>query len=204
MGPLLRQDIAATGVEAGPAAADADRDLEAIRRMAGGDSSALGDLYDRHGRAMYSLGCRILSDAADAEEVVQEVFSQAWRQAGRYDAQRATVGGWLLMMTRTRSIDRLRARQVRPAATGDVEAKLQHQRDPSPDPEAEAVTTDAVARMRRAFAELTEGQRLAIELAYFDGLSQADIAEQLREPLGTVKTRIRSGLLKLRAAMVRE
>ena len=181
-----------------------DRDLEAIRRLAVGDSSALGELYDRHGRAMYSLGCRILSDAADAEEVVQEVFSQAWRQAGRYDAQRATVGGWLLMMTRTRSIDRLRARQVRPAATGDVEARLQQQRDPSPDPEAEAVTTDAVARMRRAFAELTEGQRLAIELAYFEGLSQADIAEQLREPLGTVKTRIRSGLLKLRAAMVRE
>ena len=108
------------------------------------------------------------------------------------------------MMTRTRSIDRLRARQVRPAATGDVETTLQQQRDPSPDPEAELVTTDAVARMRRAFAELTEGQRLAIELAYFDGLSQADIAEQLREPLGTVKTRIRSGLLKLRAAMVRE
>ena len=204
MGPLLRQDIAATGLEAGPAAADGDRDLEAIRRMAGGDSSALGELYDRHGRAMYSLGCRILSDAADAEDVVQEVFSQAWRQAGRYDAQRATVGGWLLMMTRTRSIDRLRARQVRPAASGDVDAQLQQQRDPSPDPEAEAVTTDAVSRMRAAFAALNDGQRLAIELAYFEGLTQADIAEQLHEPLGTVKTRIRSGLLKLRAAMGRE
>jgi RNA polymerase sigma-70 factor, ECF subfamily len=202
VGPLLRDDIAVAGLDAGPAAAG--RDLEAVRRMAGGDSSALGELYDRHGRAMYSLGCRILSDAADAEEVVQEVFAQAWRQAGRYDAQRATVGGWLLMMTRTRSIDRLRARQVRPAATGDVEATLQQQRDPAPDPEAEAVTADAVARLRRAFTELTEGQRLAIELAYFDGLTQADIAEQLREPLGTVKTRIRSGLLKLRAAMVRE
>lgn len=202
MGLLLRDDTAAAGLVAGPAAAD--RDVEAIRRMAGGDSSGLAELYDRHGRAMYSLGCRILSDAADAEDVVQEVFSQAWRQASRYDAQRATVGGWLLMMTRTRSIDRLRARQVRPAATGDVEAKLRQQRDPSPDPEAEVVTTEAVARMRRAFADLTEGQRLAIELAYFEGLTQADIAEQLREPLGTVKTRIRSGLLKLRAAMVGE
>jgi RNA polymerase sigma-70 factor, ECF subfamily len=202
VGPLLRDDIATAGLETGPAAAG--RDLEAIRRMAGGDASGLGELYDRHGRAMYSLGRRILADPADAEEVVQEVFSQAWRQAGRYDPQRATVGGWLLMMTRTRSIDRLRARQVRPAATGDVEAALQHRRDPAPDPEAEAVMTDAVAQMRRAFAELTEGQRLAIELAYFEGLSQADIAERLREPLGTVKTRIRSGLLKLRAAMVPE
>ena len=108
------------------------------------------------------------------------------------------------MMTRTRSIDRLRARQVRPAATGDVEATLQQQRDPSPDPEVKRLRPTPVAWMRRAFAELTDGQRLAIELAYFDGLSQADIAEQLREPLGTVKTRIASGLLKLRAAMVRE
>jgi RNA polymerase sigma-70 factor, ECF subfamily len=200
VGALLKHDIAA-GRDAGAAAA---RDLAIVRRMAGGDPSALGELYDRHGRAMYSLGCRILADAGEAEDVVQEVFSQSWRQADRYDARRATVGGWLLMMTRTRSIDRLRARQVRPVASGDVDAQLQQQRDPSPDPEAEAVTTDAVARMRAAFAALNDGQRRAIELAYFDGLTQADIAEQLHEPLGTVKTRIRSGLLKLRAAMGRE
>ncbi|MEO8077841.1 MAG: sigma-70 family RNA polymerase sigma factor [Acidobacteriota bacterium] len=202
MGALLKHDTAAA--DGTDAAMVSRRDLDTVRRMASGDPAAMGELYDRHARAVYSLSCRIISDAADAEDVVQEVFSQAWRQANRYDAERATVAGWLLMMTRTRSIDRLRARQVRPAVSGDVEAKMLLQRDPSPDPEAEAVTTDAVARMRAAFAALSEGQRRAIELAYFDGLTQADIAEQLREPLGTVKTRIRSGLLRLRAAMGRE
>jgi RNA polymerase sigma-70 factor (ECF subfamily) len=202
VGALLKHDPGA--VAGTDPAALSGGDLETVRRMASGDPAAVGELYDRHARAMYSLGCRILSDASEAEDVVQEVFSQAWRQADRYDAERATVAGWLLMMTRTRSIDRLRARQVRPAVTGDAEAKLQQQRDPSPGPEAAAVTSDSVARMRTAFAELSEGQRQAIELAYFGGLTQADIAEQLREPLGTVKTRIRTALLKLRAVMARE
>jgi RNA polymerase sigma-70 factor (ECF subfamily) len=177
-------------------------DPDLVGRMTGGDSSALAELYDRHGRAIYSLACRILSDPADAEDVVQDVFSQAWRQAARYDRSRATVAGWLLMMTRTRSLDRLRARRARPAATAASEPALDTLADAGPGPEAATLTADAVRRMRRAMADLSELQRRAIELAYFEGLTQTDIADRLQEPLGTVKTRIRSALLKLRAAMV--
>jgi RNA polymerase sigma-70 factor (ECF subfamily) len=108
------------------------------------------------------------------------------------------------MMTRTRSIDRIRARQARPAiAAGDTEPILQRQRDPAPGPEATALTLDVAARVRVALGELTDVQRRALELAYFEGLSQSDIAERLREPLGTVKTRIRTALQKLRAVMER-
>jgi RNA polymerase sigma-70 factor (ECF subfamily) len=174
-----------------------------VRRMTAGDTSAVGELYDRHGRAMYSLACRILSDPAEAEDVVQEVFAQAWRQRERYDERRATVAGWLLMMTRTRSIDRIRARQARPAMTGDAEPILQRQQDPAPGPEAATLTQDSAARVRAALAELTAVQRRALELAYFEGLTQTDIAERLREPLGTVKTRIRTALQRLRAVMER-
>jgi RNA polymerase sigma-70 factor (ECF subfamily) len=179
-------------------------DPEIVGRMAGGDSSALAELYDRHGRAIYSLACRILSDPADAEDIVQDVFSQAWRQAARYDRSRAAVAGWLLMMTRTRSLDRLRARNARPAVSAAGEPDFDTFPDQGPGPEAATLTADAVRRLRQAMGELSEPQRRAIELAYFEGLTQADIAGRLDEPLGTVKTRLRSALLKLRAAMVRE
>ncbi len=190
-------------VGAAPFGAPVDEDADLVRRLTTGDTSALGRLYDRHGRALYSLACRILSDPAEAEDVVQDVFSQAWRQADRYDGRRAAVAGWLVMMTRARAIDRLRARKSRPVSV-DAEPIVHRQPDPGPGPEAAAVTTDAVARMRLAFAELSDVERRALDLAYFEGLSQSEIAETLRQPLGTVKTRIRTALQKLRTVMVRE
>ena len=93
-------------------------DQRTLARMAGGDASALADLYDWHGRAVYSLACRILRDRTEAEDITQDVFSQAWSQAAQYDAGRATVAGWLLMMSRTRSIDRLRAAPLSAADAG--------------------------------------------------------------------------------------
>ena len=189
-----------TGLEvAGGEPHAADRAI--LNRVAGGDPSALATLYDRHGRGVYSLACRIVTDRADAEDVVQEVFTQAWQQASRYDHGRATVTGWLLMMTRARAIDRVRARAARPAPSSASDTALPDLPDAGPGMEAEAISAESAARLRQALGELPEAQRRTIELAYYEGLTQTDIAEKLQEPLGTVKTRMRSALQKLRAAL---
>jgi RNA polymerase sigma-70 factor (ECF subfamily) len=178
----------------------ASEDRRTIERLTRRDAAALADLYDRYSRSVYSLACRILTDRTEAEDVVQEVFSQAWRQAASYDARRAPVAGWLLMMTRTRAIDRLRARSGR-VQTVTALPSLPDPPDLQEGPEALAIGEQEAARVRAALETLTDSQRSAIELAYYEGLSQSDIAERLREPLGTVKTRIRTGLLKLRSAL---
>lgn len=165
--------------------------------MAQGDASAVANLYDRHARAVYSLALRMLADAAEAEDVVQDVFTQAWRQAGLYDPSRAPVIGWLLVITRARSLDRLRARRSRIALAG-VGPDPATVVDSSPRPDARAIGLEQGTRVRAALASLSAAQREAIELAYYKGLSQSDIAERLQEPLGTIKTRIRSGLIRLR------
>ena len=178
---------------------------EDVARVAGaarGNGAALAALYDRHARAVYSLALRVVTDEADAEEVVQEVFDQAWRQASRYEPARGTVVAWLLNMARTRAIDRLRARRARPDRAG-----LESERAWSALPARSADPLDAIdtardaARVRQALQRLPLLQRVAIELAYFEGLTQTEIAARLEEPLGTVKTRIRVALLKLRDAL---
>lgn len=182
--------------------APAHADGAIMARIVEGDSFGIGELYDRYGRAVYSLAYRVLSDAAEAEDVVQDVFAQAWRQAARYDPARAAVSGWLLMMTRARAIDRVRARRSRPGLRYAAEATSYDPADPALGPEAALLTADDIERVRGALEELNEAQRASIELAYYEGLTQVEIAEKLQEPLGTVKTRIRSGLLKLRSALV--
>ena len=169
-------------------------------RMIRGDQSALAELYDRHARAVYSLALRVVGDRADAEDVVQEVFTQAWRHCSRYDRARATVAGWLVMMTRSRSIDHLRSRKARP----DTQSATVDMPDPpgqTPAQDAIVIAGEAVQRVRRALGELPATLRAPLELAYFEGLSQTAIAEKLGEPLGTVKTRMRTALQKLRSVM---
>ena len=168
--------------------------------MARGDGSAVAEVYDRHARAIYSLALRMLSDAADAEDVVQDVFTQAWRQADRYDPSRAPVIAWLLVITRARALDRLRARRSR-IAPAALDVMTNDPVDPGPGQDLQAIGHEDAARVRRALEALPDGQREAIELAYYKGLSQSDIAETLEQPLGTVKTRMRTALLKLREAL---
>jgi len=176
---------------------DRDADLSAIARMAGGDQTALAELYDRHSRQVYSIAVRILQNPADAEDVVQDVFSQAWRHASRYDVARGAVGAWLLTVARSRAIDRLRARRVRPdlAAPGKI---VRDVLDPALLQDAQLLTAEQVERLRGALGELPMPQRTALELAYYEGLTHKEIAERLQEPLGTVKTRIRLAMSKLR------
>jgi RNA polymerase sigma-70 factor (ECF subfamily) len=177
--------------------ADSAADRQALERMARGDHDGLAELYDRHARLVYSLALRVARDQADAEDVVQDVFTQAWRQAARYDPARGPVVAWLLTLTRSRALDRLRARRVRPwDAPGEDTASIEVP-DARDGPDALAISAEQVARVRAALDRLPLMQRVAIELAYFEGLTHSEIAVRLEQPLGTVKTRIRQGLLRL-------
>jgi RNA polymerase sigma-70 factor, ECF subfamily len=177
----------------------ADRQL--LARMAAGDGGALQALYDRHARSVYSLAVRILRSQQDAEDLVQEVFVQAWRLAARYDLARGTVAGWLLMQTKSRAIDRLRGRKARPEAADIDPSAVEATADAAEAQDASLVRAQEAARVRRALDALPALQRTAVELAYYEGLTQTEIAERLEQPLGTVKTRIRQGLMRLRDAL---
>jgi len=172
-------------------------DHAALARMARGEGDAVAELYDRHARPIYSLALRILGDTTEAEDIVQEVFSQAWKQAARYNAARGAVGAWLLTLTRSRAIDRLRAKRARPGDVSD-ERVADQLVDAGPPADLLVLSSEQVARVRAALDELPLLQRAAIELAYYEGLTHAEIADRLEQPLGTVKTRIRLAMLKLR------
>jgi len=165
-----------------------------VRRMAEGDESALGLLYDQWIQPVYSLVVQLLRDADEAEDVVEETFWQAWQRAASYDVSRGTVRTWLLTIARSRALDRLRVRNRRRDETPVTADVAIDERDP---------LLDLEGRERRdlvlsALNELPPDQRRALELAYFRGLTQSEIAETLGEPLGTIKTRMRLGMMKLR------
>ncbi len=179
---------------------ETDRGL--VGRMARGDDRALGDLYDRYAPRLFSLALRMLGERADAEEVVLEAFTQAWRTGGNYDATRGSVGAWLTIMLRSRAQDLGRSRRRREgvAARGTPEetAGISVQRD---DPSRAAEVTEQRRTVERALQDLSDAQRTAIELAYFGGLTHSEIAARLDTPVGTVKTRIRDGMGKLRSVL---
>lgn len=188
-----------------PTTSAAGGDVALLARAAAGDERALGALYDRHGATAYALARAIVKDGTDAEDVVAATFAQAWRGAARYDAARGGVGAWLCTIARTRALDVLRARKRRAraeeSAAADGDGLALPLAAPAPLPDASAEQAETRDLVTRSLAALPEPQRRVLEMAYFGGLSQSDIAAELSEPLGTVKTRMRAGLDKLRRAL---
>ncbi|MCE2514147.1 MAG: sigma-70 family RNA polymerase sigma factor [Acidobacteria bacterium] len=212
---MRTKDAASGGATAGgqpdPGRSVAANDGELIRRVAGGDAAALADLYDRHAGAVFSLGLRIVRDEAEAGRVVEQVFTYVWQQASRYDPARASVAGWLLATARGASIDRVRAapRGVATAAEstdgGAAPAPGEMATLLLPSPAGtqgyDVCSAEEADRLRGALAELPALQRLAIELAYFEGLTPGEIAAQLEQTTGTINDRLLTGLQSLRTAL---
>jgi RNA polymerase sigma-70 factor (ECF subfamily) len=169
-----------------------------IPKIAGGDNGALSHLYDSTSRMVYGLCLRIVKDPSAAEDITLETYLQVWRTAQSYDPVRGTVSAWLLTVVRSRAIDWLRARKARRA---DLEQDLDEVfelQDLRPSPERASIDSGRTRIIQNAMAELPEEQRRAIELTYFSGLSHSEIALQTGLPIGTVKTRIRLGVIRLR------
>jgi len=184
--------------------APARSDEQLLARIGRGDSSALGTLYDCYAATLYSLGVRMLGDTQAAEELVQEVLLRVWRQATSYRKERGAPATWIFGIARNLAIDELRRRGTRPQATVD-DAEVQiAQLESGDDPAEQAYQQMQRDEVVRALGQLPSTQRRVLELAYYSGLSQSEIAAQLGDPLGTVKTRMRSGLQRLRTLLSRD
>jgi len=175
-------------------------DPELVDLLAIGDARALEVLYDRYSRAVFSFALRMLGDRATAEELVQEVYVRAWQQARRFSEGRGTFITWLLSITHNMAIDEIRRRNRRPqrADSADPVLMLTNVRDDAMPVDEQAVIATVREELLRAMATLPENQRSTIELAYFRGLTQREIAVLQGEPLGTIKTRMRLAVRKLR------
>jgi RNA polymerase sigma-70 factor, ECF subfamily len=168
-------------------------DTVLVSAIRGGDQNAMATLYDRYSSIVYSVALRVLADTGAAEDVLQEVFMQLWRNPTAFDASRGSLGAWLAVITRNRSIDALRKRRSE-TDIDEVIVSVQ------PDLASEAERTRALEKVRGVLGSMPVSQRTALELAFFEGLTHTEIAGKTGEPLGTIKTRIRSGLLTIRKA----
>ncbi len=179
--------------------ADIEIETELLKRTGEGDRQSFEALYDRYSGVLFSTAYRILNDQAAAEDVLQDVFIQIWEKAPLYDSARGKPLTWAVTMTRNKSIDRLRSQQRRNRLRDEMEIHasiFEEFSDRSSLDELESMETGEL--VRNAVQQLSKEQRQAIELAFFSGMSQAEIAETLCEPLGTVKARIRRGMMKLK------
>lgn len=171
-------------------------DATLVSAVASGDESAIGQLYDRYSPIVYSTALRVLGDAGMAEDLLQEIFIQLWRNPAAFDSKRGTLAPWLAAITRNRAIDWLRRRRPETAAT-DVALSIE------PDLASQTELALSVGKIRTMLGSMPTTQRDALEMAYFEGLTHSEIAARTGQPLGTIKTRIRSGLLALRTALTR-
>ena len=170
---------------------DAGDEMRLIARIRAGDPQAMSELYDRYAKVVYAVALRVLQDAAAAEDVLQDVFLQLWRNPDAFDASRGSLAAWLAVIARHRAIDRLRQR--RPET--DIEDCVI---SGGPDLGDETERSLMVEKVRAVLQEMSSDQRTALEMAFFQGLTHTEIAEKTGQPLGTIKTRIRSGLQFLR------
>lgn len=172
-------------------------DPDLARRLKSREPRAMEDLYDRYGRLAYSLIYRIVRNPAAAEDLVQETFLRVWNRAQSFDAERGALGPWVLTVARNRAIDYLRSIDGRMSA-GSFELDRMDQPAQFTAFEDSAISIDRARRLKSAFEKLNPNQRLVIELAYFEGLSQSEMADRIKQPLGTIKTWVRSALKILR------
>jgi RNA polymerase sigma-70 factor (ECF subfamily) len=168
-------------------------DISLVGAMKSGDQNAMALLYDRYSSIVYAVALRVLSDTGAAEDVLQEVFMQLWRNPGVFDSSRGNLGAWLGVIARNRAIDTLRKRRPE-TDVADFVVSVE------PDMAGEAERGRAMEKVRGVLAGMPTAQRSALEMAYFEGLTHTEIAAKTGEPLGTIKTRIRAGLQALRKA----
>jgi RNA polymerase sigma-70 factor (ECF subfamily) len=175
-------------------------DRELVRRLVERDPEALAELYDRHASMLLALAQRVLGSREEAEEVVQEALLQVWGQAARYDPDRSSVSTWMVLIARSRAIDRLRSRKVieRTTVAAQREETATHA---SPEGAGAVFRYERSLRLRRELEQLPDEQRDVLERAFFQGMTQREIAERTGIPLGTVKTRTLLAMKKLRAAL---
>jgi RNA polymerase sigma-70 factor, ECF subfamily len=173
---------------------DTRTDIAILERIVARDQGAVAELYDRHSRLLYGLLLRILRNRGEAEEVLQEVFVLVWTRAETYSVALGSPAAWLVRIARNRAIDRLRSNAVRLRAVEAAPASA----DASDNPEMRAVASEQQQAVKAALDELPPEQRILIEQAYYLGLTQSELAERFQLPLGTVKTRIRTGMMALR------
>jgi RNA polymerase sigma-70 factor (ECF subfamily) len=172
-------------------------DEQLVELVARDESWALAELYDRYVRLVFSLAVKVLNDRSSAEEIVQEVFAKVWRGAGAFDADRGKFSSWLIGIAHHQCIDELRRRRVRPISESLADSPVTELTSDN-DPAQAAEQAFERGRIRRALAQIPAEQRVVIELAFFEGLTHREIAERSGDPLGTVKTRVRLGMQKLK------
>jgi RNA polymerase sigma-70 factor (ECF subfamily) len=177
-------------------------DLALIRKVAGGETEALRALYDAYSRGVYALLSRMLGSAAEAEEQLQEVFVTLWREAARFDPARGSLKVWIYTIARHRALDLIRARQSRPQLGSEEDAAQTYRAQTVADtPEDGAQAGERARAVASAMARLSPKQREVLDLAYFQGLSQYEIAAKLNVPVGTIKSRVRDAMIQLRGAL---